>query len=213
MLIFLIVSIIILFLIVLWYGFKVQKRNEEYQRTSFDGRKYDGLNDIYEFDDHKTFFVYELLDFEKTVQNKDGELVTIVPYEGAKVIRVVTSKEQKHPHKLNEIKQTIINQIPARPFTTSQLITLSDAIIESRENYRLIKEQKRKQALEDRYAKANSSEDRQKLSKTGVQSVNEYQEKLESDKRRYEADLEKNYEHMSRIISEAGRNIKQKTRG
>lgn len=208
MLIFLIVSIIILFLIILWYGFKVQKRNEEYQRTSFDGRKYDGLNDIYEFDDHKTFFVYELLDFEKTVQNKDGELVTIVPYKGAKVIRVVTSKEQKHPHKLNEVKQTIINQIPARPFTINQLITLSDAIIESRENYRLIKEQKRKQALEDRYAKANSSEDRQKLSKTGVQTVNEYQEKLEADKQRYESDLKKNYEHMSRIIGEAGRNIK-----
>lgn len=199
--------VIILIVCFLWYGFKVQKRNEEYQRTTYDGRKYDGLNDIYEFDDHKTFFVYELLDFEKTVQNEKGELVTIVPYKDAKVIRIVTSKEQEHPHKLNEVKQTIINQIPARPFTTSQLISLSDAIVESRRNYRLIEEQKRKQALEDRYAKANSSKDRQKLSKTGVQTVNEYQEKLEADKQRYESDLKKNYEHMSRIIGEAGRNI------
>lgn len=209
---FLITLILLLLCALIWYGLKVQKRNEEYQRTSYDGRKYDGLNDIYEFDDHKTFFVYELLDFEETVKNKDGELVTIVPYEGAEVIRVVTHKEQKHPEKLNEIKQTILNQIPARPFTTSQSIKLSDAIIESRRTYLLIEEQKRKQVLEERYAKANSSEARQKLSKTGEISVNKYQEKLETDKQRYEADLEQKYQHMSRIIGEAGRNIDQTTR-
>lgn len=172
--------IILIFIIKKIYQFRVKKISN-YKKTTYNGKYYEGLNDIIQFDDQSTFYSYELLDFEQTVKNDNEEIMNFLPYDDAYVIRYLTVKDQNNVLKLDDKSQFIVNSMVKRPLNKDELINYSNAIIASRKSYQMLQRETQQKLLHEIYKKANYNEATMEKRNKGFESMNEYYKNLSKD--------------------------------
>ena len=190
--------IILIFIIKKIYQFRVKKISN-YKKTTYNGKYYEGLNDIIQFDDKSTFYSYELLDFEQTVKNDNEEIMNFLPYEDAHVIRYLTVKNQNNVLKLDNESQFIVNSMTKEPLTESQLINFSDAIIASRKAYKMLQKDIQQKVLHEIYKKANYNEKTMQKRNMGFESMNDYYKNLSKDEKNQVDQILKNNNLLTKL--------------
>lgn len=199
-LIIIVCLVIIICSYLLYEYLQMRKRKKDiYNKTSYNGKYYEGLNDIIQFNDKSTFYSYELLDFEQTVKNDDDELMYFLPYDNAYSIRYFTVKDQNNVLKLDDESQFIVNSMSKNPLPEDQLIKFSDAIIASRKAYKMLQKNAQQEVLHEIYKKANYNETTMKKRNMGFESMNNYYKNLSNDEKNQVDQILKNNNLLTKL--------------
>lgn len=194
------IIIICVCLILLYKYFQIRRYKKDiYNKTTYNGKYYEGLNEIIQFDDKSTFYSYELLDFEQTVKNNDDELMYFLPYDKAHAIRYLTIKDQNNVLKLDDESQFIVNSMSKEPLNESQLINFSDAIIASRKAYKILQKDTQQKVLHEIYKKANYNETTMQKRNMGFESMNNYYKNLSKDEKNQVDQILKNKSLLTKL--------------
>lgn len=186
---------------VLRYTTKKEKQKESFKKTSYDGQIYQGLNDIVTFGNNESYFIHELLDFEKTIRGEDGDLIMRTDDNMSDVKFFIPWYPNQHkPSTLNEEEQIIIETIPSKPLTKERMVDISKLIVEARE-YEMRKAKERKRiALYKQYNKANQSNERLSKTRTSEETLTEYNDSLSKEYEENEKEIQKRLHDINDIV-------------
>lgn len=191
------------------YSHRIYEQAEEFKKTSFDGKKYQGLNSVFVFNDKSAYYGYEILHFENSVKTNGLEI--LVPKEGLSIERVIKWEDIENKN-LNETEQLILDVIPSDPLDEEKMMEISKSIREGHEYYKFIQEQERKEKIKAEYQKANYNDERRQNAKFGLDSMREYGRDVNQEKAQYEQKIRNNEDLISRIIQDVMKNDKQDNR-
>lgn len=181
------------------YSHRIYEQTEEFKKTSYDGKKYQGLNSVFVFNDKSAYYGYEILHFENSVKTNGLEI--LIPKEGLSVERVIKWEDIKNKN-LNETEQLILDVIPSEPLNENKMMEISKSIREGHEYYKFIQEQERKESIRAEYQKANYNDERRQNARFGLDSMRDYEKDVNQDKEEYEQKIKDNQDQIRRIIQE-----------
>ena len=198
---------------------RLRRQEEIFESNTYDGEKFNSLNDIYAMKDGNIFHAYEIIDFTRSVRENckvEDELITIDDFNKEDIYLVVTYDEVKsyeNGGKILEEKADVLEHVKSEPLTLEEMIKVSDGIMRSRKHERALKRQRdeierqkaeleRLKEREERiklYQKANDEVGRYEYDAKSINSVIEYDDDLEKEKEENEKEIERHLQNISDI--------------
>ena len=198
---------------------RLRRQEEIFESNTYDGEKFNSLNDIYAMKDGNIFHAYEIIDFTRSVRENckvEDELITIDDFNKEDIYLVVTYDEVKsyeNGGKILEEKADVLEHVKSEPLTLEEMIKVSDSIMRSRKHERALKRQRdeierqkaeleRLKEREERiklYQKANDEVGRYEYDAKSINSVIEYDDDLEKEKEENEKEIERHLQNISDI--------------
>ena len=198
---------------------RLRRQEEIFESNTYDGEKFNSLNDIYAMKDGNIFHAYEIIDFTRSVRENckvEDELITIDDFNKEDIYLVVTYDEVKsyeNGGKILEEKADVLEHVKSEPLTLEEMIKVSDGIMRSRKHERALKRQRdeierqkaeleRLKEREERiklYQKANDEVGRYEYDAKSINSVIEYDDDLEKEKEENEKEIKRHLQNISDI--------------
>ena len=195
---------------------RLRRQEEIFESNTYDGEKFNSLNDIYAMKDGNIFHAYEIIDFTRSVRENckvEDELITIDDFNKEDIYLVVTYDEVKSYENGGEIleeKADVLEHVKSEPLTLEEMIKVSDGIMRSRKHERALKRQRdeierqkaeleRLKEREERiklYQKANDEVGRYEYDAKSINSVIEYDDDLEKEKEENEKEIERHLQNI-----------------
>lgn len=198
---------------------RLRRQEEIFKSNTYDGEKFNSLNDIYAMKDGNIFHAYEIIDFTRSVRENcevKDELITIDDFKKEDIYLVVTYDEVKSYENGGEIleeKADVLEHVKSEPLTLEEMIKVSDSIMRSRKHERALKRQRdeierqkaeleRLKEREERiklYQKANNEVERYEYDAKSINTVIEYNDDLEKEKEENEREIKRHLQNISDI--------------
>lgn len=198
---------------------RLRRQREIFESNTYDGEKFNSLNDIYAMKDGNIFHAYEIIDFTRSVRENckvEDELITIDDFNKEDIYLVVTYDEVKsyeNGGKILEEKADVLEHVKSEPLTLEEMIKVSDSIMRSRKHERALKRQRdeierqkaeleRLKEREERiklYKKANNEVERYEYDAKSINTVIEYNDDLEKEKEENEKEIKRHLQNISDI--------------
>ncbi|MGJ0146778.1 hypothetical protein ACR56S_03850 [Staphylococcus hominis] len=198
---------------------RLRRQKEIFESNTYDGEKFNSLNDIYAMKDGNIFHAYEIIDFTRSVRENcevKDELITIDDFNKEDIYLVVTYDEVRSYENGGEIleeKADVLEHVKSEPLTLEEMIKVSDSIMRSRKHERALKRQREEierqkaevERLKEReeriklYQKANNEVERYEYDGKSINTVIEYNDDLEKEKEENEREIKRHLQNISDI--------------